>query len=114
MSEIELRFLSERLFVESLEDALSGQSSVNVQKSQVVSDPTDLNLDLGTVSAVVATMSSLFFEGPIVPTLARVLRRTTPRKVRIESPFGTVTFEPSSDVSDVEIRAWLKRLVAGL
>ena len=114
MADIELRFLSDEAFIQAVASEFSSDDSAEVGKPEVVSDPTDLGFDFSIVFALVTLVSELFFEGPIVPALRHAIRRTKPRRVRIESPFGTVTFEPSDDMSDDELRALMQRLVASL
>lgn len=114
MSDIELRFLSDEAFIEDVTNELSADSSIKMGTPTVVTDPSDLSLDFITVSAVIGLFSDLFMSGPIIPALGRVIRRSESRRVRIESPFGVVTFEPRRDMSDAEIRDLLRRLVESL
>ncbi len=106
---LELTFTGEREFVDAVAEEFEADD-VEVVEQADIDDPTELRLDLGAVAAVVAIVSQTFFDGPLVPTLFRVLRRTKPQRIKISSPFREITFEPSQPMTEDELRAALRRL----
>ena len=109
---LELRFVGSDEFIRALSEELgsSAPGEVETVSQGQVHDPTDLRLDLGTVSECVSIVSAFFFAGPIVPSLRRAFSHSSPSRIAIESPFGKVTFRPNRDMTDEELRAILLKL----
>jgi hypothetical protein len=107
--QLELSFTGEPAFVEAVAAELSGDGMQVVGQAEV-QEATDLNFDLASVAALVTIVQMSFFEGPLVPALLRVFRRTRPQRIKISSPFGEVTLEPSVTMTDEELRATMLKL----
>ncbi|MGN6216114.1 MAG: hypothetical protein ACTHN7_04035 [Solirubrobacterales bacterium] len=109
---MQVRFASDQEFIEALSAELS-QDPVDfeVKSVRVEEDPSVLGFDFETIAVLIGLASDLFLEEPLVPLLVRLIRRQPPRRIRIDTPLGTTTFEPRKDMSEEEIRAALRRLI---
>ena len=68
------------------------------------------DFDLVTVATVIATVSSLFFNGPIVPKLYAVLCRHRGTRIIFETPTRSVLVEVNGDLSEESLRKVLNEL----
>jgi|SRR5215471_6780771 len=107
-----LRFVSDREFVAELESDLLSTPTVTAEvERRPVTDPGTLGFDMRDLDTLLATVHYLSIIGPLVPLLLKVIRRKPPRRILIESPFGTAVFDPPPDMSEADLKARLERLV---
>lgn len=108
---MEVRFVSDAEFIAELEAELRGDSAgFEIESVEQEENPEVFGFDFGLAVVLIGLASDLFFEEPLVPMLVRLIRRRAPRRIRIDTPLGTATFEPGSDMSEEEIREAVKRL----
>jgi hypothetical protein len=81
-----------------------------------VQDPGRLALDFETVGSVVAIASTLFFQGPIVPQILSLLRKSGHKKggqeLIIQGPGGRFELTTADELSDDQAAA-IFRAAAG-
>lgn len=113
---LELRLVGDQQVLGEIRAALEEQpeSDATVLSHGLVANPTALKLDLGTVADVVGLVSAGFFDGPMVRVLLDIFKRNEPKKIFISCPLGDVTFTPRPDLTEDELRAILRKLVAVL
>lgn len=68
------------------------------------------DFDLDTAAALIAIVSHLFFNGPIVPKLYEVLHRHRGTRISIETPTHSVLVEVTGHFSEQSLRKVLNEL----
>jgi hypothetical protein len=66
---------------------------------------------LETVATIIAIVSGLFFDKPIIPKFWEILHRHRGTRVTIETPAQTLTIESTSELSKESLQAALSALV---
>ncbi|MET8138680.1 hypothetical protein ABZU32_00080 [Sphaerisporangium sp. NPDC005288] len=107
-----VRILADEETASFLAEELTGAGETVVDRAPVA-DPGRLALDLGTVESIVALVSALFIEGPIITRLWERMRSGKTQKLVFEGPLRKVTIEAKSDLTQEEIKAAF-RLVTGM
>jgi hypothetical protein len=107
---LQIRIAAEQDFIEELAEeleAVDGFSEVSRQREE---DPAALGFDFGLIIVLIGLASDLFFDEPLVPLLWRAIRRRKPRRIRIDTPLGTASFEPRADMTEDDVRKIVKQL----
>lgn len=109
---MQVRIAAEKDFIDELAAELEeGQDGFDVKSVAVEENPAVLGFDFGIIAVLIGLASDLFLEEPLVPLLLRTIKRRPTRRIRIDTPLGTTTFEPRADMSEEEIREALRRLI---
>lgn len=98
-----LRITSEEAIIADLEKVLR-EEDLPVLSSGAVDNPGRLALDFDTVASVVTMASTLFFSGPIVPSLLGLLKKHKKSRIIIDGPRKRIEIEWHADVTEDEIR----------
>ena len=106
-----LRITSEEAIIADLEKVLR-EEDLPVLSSGTVDNPGRLALDFDTVSSIVTMASTLFFSGPIVPSLLRLLKKNKKSRIIVDGPRKRIEIEWHVDVSEEEIRQALRDAAA--
>jgi hypothetical protein len=113
VAQVTLEFGGNEEFIAALAAELAGarREDARVVSRGVVEDATELSLSLDTVEALVAIISQLFFNGPLVPALLHAFRKSANAHCHVRGPAGEFTFVPPPDMTDDQVREVLHRLV---
>jgi hypothetical protein len=103
-----IRITSEEALIADLEEMLR-EENFPILSSGTVENPGRLALDFDTISSIVTTVSALFFSGPIVPGLLRLLRKNKGSRIIIDGPRKRIEIEWHSDVTEDEISNALRQ-----
>lgn len=106
---VRIRITSDESLITELEKELR-DADLPILSSGVVQSPGTLALDFGTVASLVTMASTLFFNGPIVPALLRLLRKNKKHRIIIDGPEKRIEIEWHSAITAEEIRDTLKQL----
>ena len=113
---LDFRFVAAPDVIEELRDTLADGAAatdgIAVVGGGPVRDATDLSFDLGQATELLTRVKDLMVvAGPIVTMLLAVARRrSTPKRLVVESPLGKVTIELRRDVTEAEIRDAIRRV----
>ncbi|MEZ0075405.1 hypothetical protein [Planotetraspora sp. GP83] len=107
-----IRMLSDEETVSFLVEGVTNSGGRVVSRAPVA-DPGRLALDLSTVESVIAIVSALFIDGPIIPQLLERLRSGKSHKVVFEGPLRKITIEGREGLTEEELKAAF-RLVMGV
>lgn len=106
-----IRITSEEAVIADLEQVLR-EADLPVLSSGTVDSPGRLALDFDTVSSIVTMASTLFFSGPIVPALLRLLKKHKKTRIIVDGPRKRIEIEWHSAASEDEIRQALQEAAA--
>jgi hypothetical protein len=106
-----IRITSEESLITALEEMLRDEN-LPVLSSGVVERPGRLALDFDTVSSVVTLASTLFFSGPIIPSLLKLLRKHKKTRIIVDGPEKRIEIEWHSAITEDEIRKVLEQVAA--
>lgn len=108
--QLQVRFASEPQFIEELAAELASVDGFTEVSQRREDDPSSLGFAFGAIFILIGLASDLFFDEPLIPLLWRVIQRRRPRRIRIDTPLGTASFEPHADMSEEDIREIVRRL----
>jgi hypothetical protein len=106
-----VRFRGDPELVEEVARLLETSDGAQIlARNTETDDDTGVDFDLSSVIEVVGLVSTLFFSGPIVPSLLRALRRNPGSKITIETPTRTVSIVSSTELHPDEVRRLIESL----
>jgi predicted nicotinamide N-methyase len=99
--------------IEEIAAVISGSDEAELVRTES-SDQAGIGADfaLETVAVIIAIVSDVFFDKPIVPALFKILRRHKGTKITIETPTRTVSIESTADLSEESLQRILAAVTA--
>jgi hypothetical protein len=108
-----VRFQGDPDVVAEVEALLKAEDDVEYVRTEVDdSAGIGADFDLETLSTVVALVPVLFFEGPVLAKLYRLLRPRRGSRFSIETPTGSVTIAVDGEFSEAALGEMLRRLAS--
>lgn len=105
-----VRLQGDPSLMEEVEVLLSESGEVEMVSSGSGQGGEGLDFDIATLVTVVGLVSSLFFDGAIVPSLWRALRRHKGSSIVIETPLRTVKITSTEELTEEQVRQLLATL----
>jgi hypothetical protein len=110
MTSFTVKIRSDRETADAVVDAWQSTAEVEILERRVDDDVQGADFALETVATVVALVSAVFVDGPIVPAIVAKLKGTKRKKITIETPLRSVEITSSENLSEEEVRGILRVL----
>lgn len=100
-----VRFRGDLELVNDIEQLLEESNAAEVLEFQAEEDSgTGAEFGVELIATLVGLVGSLFFDGPIIPSLVQIFRKKPGSKITIETPRRTIVVTSSTDFSEDELR----------